>query len=657
MKYMKGVLLATIVSLLSLFSSCNYLNVDDYFVDTFNYDSIFVSKLNIERYLWNIPNSFPDEGNIWGSCPTPGVIATDETFVQWRQDQFPGMQYVIGNVTPDNLKTFGSTWSGMYKIIRRVNTLIANIDKCKDLSTKDRGEILGYAYFMRAYAYSKILVDFGPVILLGDDILETNEKPEFYNKPRNTYDESMDYICTEFEKAAKLMPSVKQVTVTQFGRPGREAAYALVARLRLIQASDAYNGGTAAKRYFGTWKRTTDGVQYVSQTPDNKKWAMAAFAAERVIKSELFQLHTVKNDQFTPKLPANVPSGDFPEGAGNIDPYKSYKEMFSGEAIAYKNPEIIWGRYSGSINEYTTHSFPSTNMGGWGGMAVPQKIVDAYYMADGGEYKNAGIDEREKTKAGKSFSGYQQQPNISKMYDNREMRFYANIGYSGRLWSCNSTTESTKKNIVVTYFLDGNSGKAKAGNNIDDYTITGYVTTKYIHDDDAKSGAGATSTSKTFPIIRYAEILLSYVEALNNIEGTQTITDEDGITHTYTRDDAQMVKYFNQIHYRVGLPGIPTGLSKDEMFELIKRERMIEFFHENRRYYDVRRWGIYEDVEAEPIMGMNTEAKENEGYYERVMVNHTFARSRKYDRKMVLLPLSRTELRKVPALDQNPGWE
>ena len=35
---------------------------------------------------------------------------------------------------------------------------------------------------------------------------------------------------------------------------------------------------------------------------------------------------------------------------------------------------------------------------------------------------------------------------------------------------------------------------------------------------------------------------------------------------------------------------------------------MIEFLHENRRYFDVRRWGIYEDTENELMMGMDTEA-------------------------------------------------
>lgn len=61
--------------------------------------------------------------------------------------------------------------------------------------------------------------------------------------------------------------------------------------------------------------------------------------------------------------------------------------------------------------------------------------------------------------------------------------------------------------------------------------------------------------------------------------------------------------------------------------EQIIDERMIEFLFENRRYYDVRRWGIYEEVETEPITGMDIESAEPE-YYNRVIVNHSRVRNR-----------------------------
>ena len=659
LRYLKHLIIVAFIALYCSMSSCNYLNVDDYFMDTLGYDSIFQNKLNLQQYLWGTAAFFYDEGAIWGSTYTPGVVGSDEAFTMWDHDEYPGTQFVLGNINPDNLMSM-NVWPQMYKIIRKTNLIFQRIDECKDLTTLEEREILGYAHFMRAYAYYHILMNFGPVVLIGDETLETNEKPEYYNRERATYDESVDYICDELELAAKYIPLT--VSMGQFGRPTRGAAYGLIARLRLQQASPLFNGGAAAKTHFASWKRTVDGVDYVSQQYDEKKWAVAAAAAKRVIDMGVYELYTVKRDSTTMPLPKNVPSGDFPNGAGNIDPFKSYSDMFTGEALSQKNTEFVWGRISSNVRNYTRHAFPIDNLGGWNGMAIPQKIVDAYYMVDGCDINNSS-EEYPYSEIGfssekQSFSGYQLNNGVYNMYMNREMRFYASIGFSECFWPCLSTSESGRRNQTITYFKGGNSGKDRTNSDIRNYPITGYVIKKFIHKDDAWAGNDAETLEKPFPIIRYAEILLSYVEALNNLTGGHTITDAEGNSQTFTRDVNEMAKYFNMIRYRAGLPGLTSAelSSPDQMFDLIVRERMIEFLHENRRFYDVRRWGIYEEVDKEPIVGMDTESRKD-GYYERTVVNHPIARNRKVERKMIWLPISRQEIRKVPKMDQNPGWD
>ena len=659
LRYLKHLIIVAFIALYCSMSSCNYLNVEDYFMDTLGYDSIFQNKLNLQQYLWGTAAFFYDEGAIWGSTYTPGVVGSDEAFTMWDHDEYPGTQFVLGNINPDNLMSM-NVWPQMYKIIRKTNLIFQRIDECKDLTTLEEREILGYAHFMRAYAYYHILMNFGPVVLIGDETLETNEKPEYYNRERATYDESVDYICDELELAAKYIPLT--VSMGQFGRPTRGAAYGLIARLRLQQASPLFNGGAAAKTHFASWKRTVDGVDYVSQQYDEKKWAVAAAAAKRVIDMGVYELYTVKRDSTTMPLPKNVPSGDFPNGAGNIDPFKSYSDMFTGEALSQKNTEFVWGRISSNVRNYTRHAFPIDNLGGWNGMAIPQKIVDAYYMVDGRDI-NDSSEEYPYSEIGfssekQSFSGYQLNNGVYNMYMNREMRFYASIGFSECFWPCLSTSESGRRNQTITYFKGGNSGKDRTNSDIRNYPITGYVIKKFIHKDDAWAGNDAETLEKPFPIIRYAEILLSYVEALNNLTGGHTITDAEGNSQTFTRDVNEMAKYFNMIRYRAGLPGLTSAelSSPDQMFDLIVRERMIEFLHENRRFYDVRRWGIYEEVDKEPIVGMDTESRKD-GYYERTVVNHPIARNRKVERKMIWLPISRQEIRKVPKMDQNPGWD
>lgn len=650
MKYIKQTLIAGVVALYGSLSSCNFLNVDEYFMDTFSYDSVFATKRNIERYLWNIPTWFVDEADIWtGDTKVPGVIASDECTAIWND--WSGMKFVLGQITPDNREALFDIWLQNYKIIRKTNFIFHNIDQVPDITAKEKREMIAYAHFMRGYAYLQMLENYGPLLIQGDDILPTNEDMDYYDRPRSTYDESVEYVFNELELAAQGMPGPKSVSMTQFGRPNRDVALALIARVRLMHASNAFNGGDAAKRYFGSWKRSTDNVLYVSQSPDNKRWAVAAYAASRLMQDGNYKLHTVERDEDTPTLPATVPSAAFPDGAGDIDPYKSYKEMFSGESVPFRNPEIIWGKWSGEVYTMLEHVFPDL-YGGANGLCIPQKIVDAYSMTDGTNYMDAGVNEQETMTGNKTFSGYQLRSGTNNMYDNREMRFYACVGFSGRYWAMESTTEQGKRNKVINYEYDGNNGKS---NDNGRYPLSGYTMVKYVHDDDARDGAGAMVTSKAFTIIRYAETLLSYAEALNEIEGSHTIVDEEGNSHTFTRDYTEIERSINQIRYRAGQPGIPKGLNRDQIFELIVRERMIEFLFENRRYYDVRRWGIYEKVDLEPIMGMDADMP-GKNFYNRIRLNHLNIKNRITSTKMVFLPIWNNELRKMTLLDQNPGW-
>ena len=648
--------------------SCDFLNVSDYFEETMKYDSIFSNKDNIERYLWATAAMFPDEGNFHNSF---GSFVSDEIF-SVHPGYYPGMNFTLGEVTPTNTLTM-TRWSSMYIIIRKTNTIIANLDKAYDMTSLDRREILGYAYFMRAYAYYILLMQYGPLVILNDDVLETNEEIEYYDRARRTYDETVDYICAEFEKAATYMPSI--VPVSFFGRPTSGSALGLVARLRLIQASPLWNGGSAAIRTFGTWKRTTDDVHYVSQTPDEKKWAIAAMACKRIIDLGMYQLHTVAKlpDTYTVMpLPANVSDLDFPYGAGNIDPFRSYSDIFTGEALMTRNPEYLWARNSSSLVDFTRHSFPYLNINGWGTISLPQKVVDAYRMLDGRTIEDSSIEYRYTTTgtmggSNKIFSGYRLNSQVSNMYVNREMRFYASIGFCEAFWYCNSTANNNKKNQTFTYYSDGNAGKSSAGNYINNYNISGYTLKKYVHDDDSwgdntegTNHQNSQRIAKAYPIIRYAEILLSYVEALNNLTTSYSVTDDNGNSYTFTRNTEEMKSYYNMIRFRAGLPGLTDAelASTKTMQDLIERERMVEFLVENIRQFDVRRWGKYEISESAPIMGMDIEADRASGaFYNVVPIGHSRVRDRIVDKKLILFPIELDEIRKSPSLDQNPGWQ
>ena len=302
-------------------------------------------------------------------------------------------------------------------------------------------------------------------------------------------------------------------------------------------------------------------------------------------------------------------------------------------------------------------------MGGNSSISIPQRIVDAYRMADGRDINNASAeypyedrpyDQTCVTAADKQLSkNYTLPGGTYKAYDNREPRFYASIGFSGTLWQMQSTTSEEMRNKIVEYYNGANAGKNQAGvTNI--YNLTGYTCYKYVHPRDARTGSNARTVQKTFPLIRYAEILLSYAEALNNLTKTHEVNGQ-----SYSRDLTAMAGAFNQVRYRAGLPGADAGELVDatNFNELIRRERMVEFLHENRRYYDICRWGIFEELEREPLTGLNVEAGKWEGFYAPTVISYRTIRERTFKSKYMFMPLHRNELRKVPSLDQNPGWE
>lgn len=673
-----------IVPMVIMASSCkDYLNIDNYFDDEFNIDSAFVNARYMEAYMWGAAAMFPDESNTVRYGYTPGPMATDEGFNGLTgggsNNVYYGMDFVTGNITPD---FYGSgagprgnlnQWGRNYKIIRKINNVLANLDVPQDLTSSDRLRIEGYSRFIRAYAYYNLLVDFGPPIILGDEIVGTNETLEYYDRPRATYDEAMDYVVEEFEKAAALMP--EEVGLLDFGRPTKGAAYALIARLRLIHASPLFNGGPVASSYFGSWTRSTDDAHYVSQQYDESRWAVAAAAAKRVMDMGRYKLYTVPADDRTKPLPEGVISdpnyyGTYPNGASGIDAFKSYSDIFTGEAVAAINAEFIWGRNTGYLAEYISKGSMPPSLGGWGRFSVTQKVVDAYLMDDGRTKEEARGDTYFETEADlpagstfddlftaqpKSFSGYPMNAGVFKMYDNREMRFYASIGFNEAIWQTLSSTTFNMHTAKYYYQdLDGRGGVSATSPN---YPITGYVIKKYNHPYDAFNGTGARHIPKSYAIIRYAEILLSYAEALNNLTQSHTV-ELGGQSYTVNRDVDEISGAFNQVRYRAGLPGLSSSQLSNaaSVQHEIERERMVEFLWENRRFYDVRRWGIYEETEREPIRGMNPDGPDRETYYRRTIPGTSSFLTRIVDKKLVWLPIPRAEMRRLPSLDQNPGY-
>src|SRR5690606_25777386 len=141
-----------------VFSCKDYLNVDRYFDDEFNIDSVYTSSRYLEAYMWGAATMFPDEAATSRANHTPGVLATDVEFMTLRVTNhwYPALDLSAGYINPDFYGVSSpnlNQWGNYYKIIRQCNNILNHLDDPHDQTIGMRNHIEGNTRFIRAYAY------------------------------------------------------------------------------------------------------------------------------------------------------------------------------------------------------------------------------------------------------------------------------------------------------------------------------------------------------------------------------------------------------------------------------------------------------------------------------------------------------------------------
>lgn len=640
-----------------MFGSCeNYLDIEKYVYDQTTLDSIFLSRTRTEQYINGAAALLPDEsvqtGSEWGFNSTlPSGLGSDEAIIPFV---LMGNAILYDEVRETDTKY--NPWPNCYKGIRKANIVLQNIGRNQELSDMEMRDFRGRAYFLRAYFYFYLVRLYGPVVIVPDEPIDTDAEGNAASFERSTYDECVAKICADLDQAASLLPD-DRIESQQY-LPTRGAALALKGRMQLYAASPLFNGNN----YYADWK-DSQGRNFISQETDNSKWGMAAATFKRVIDLNRYELNTVakiENDYGTGTLPlpSTVSDASFPDGAGDIDPYKSYKTLFDGTYQPYIVKEYIYYCPNTMQGNGDYRLIMPARLGGNASLSVTLDLVDEYRMADGRPFSEATDAEKSGNAVGQSMT-FSQDYKLSEQRafrdDNREPRFYATLGFNACVWPTLSHRDAASgtHDYVCDYY---NGGSASDLNNRDYHNRTGYTCRKYVYQDDCIFWNG-TMKAKTYPIIRYAEVLLGYVEAMNEMEGSYT---DEAAGVTVTRDVDQMVRYFNMIRYRAGQPGITAAdaADRDHMRELIKHERQIEFAFEGQRYWDLRRWKDAYDAYNRPVRGLDvsaSSAQRTQFYTERVWSTEK-TMNRTFSNKMYLWPLDRTVLQKNGKLVQNPGW-
>lgn len=481
------------------------------------------------------------------------------------------------------------TWELYYRGIRKCNMILERIDnvpKATDDSQEkyetDKKNYKAEAHFLRAYFYWEMFLRYGPVPIVKEVLDPDGDLLRNYTTRPTLKEFVVDFVLEELKQCESgLMDKETSAGAGNQGRINQPMARALYSRIMLYMASERFSQASGIT------------------------WSQAATAAKGFIDTygALYGLYTTDTDVVT-----------------------RYTNAILKNAHDGKNNEVIFWRNDLRIDFGFIYNDTPVGEGGNGGLCPSQNLVDMYDMANGtspfSRYDDTGapIYSIANMPTFNAASGY----NDNDPYTGRDPRLKATVLYNGVKWG-NGTIN------VLPGQRDNPVGNANA-------TPTGYYVRKYIPEnilDDNHTGINY----RNWIIIRYAEILLNYAEALNESgEGTreevlnilQPIRDRAGITAKLTaRTDLQ---------------------TKEERRNFIRKERTVELAFEDHRAWDVRRWNVAEEALARPIYGMSIMQSNGSLVYTRKV-----SQKRVFTEKMYLYPIPEGEVWKT-SIDNNPGW-
>lgn len=311
-----------------------------------------------------------------------------------------------------------------------------------------------------------------------------------------------------------------------------------------------------------------------------KKYEVARDAAKKVISSGVYRLHRSTN--------ANV---------------NSYAELFSYAGLL--NKERIWFRKGGCSTAWTT--LAPYGIGGETYLSPISRVVDNYETLQGNTIQELGPD---------SLGAYRRNPNFK---NNRDPRLVASVLYPGQSF--------IDANYILKPFDPSTLNLDKIG--VQKSTATGYWVRKYLDPRDRQGRSGTLD----FMFIRYAEVLLNYVEAL---------------VETGDWQNPDIVTHLNDIRSRARMPDVNTAKynTQEKLLAFIRRERQAELAFEGQRYFDIRRWGTVNTLMNGDVYGATDPAT---GVAIKVQ-------DRAYTARDFYWPIPEKEMLSNPSMVQNDGY-
>lgn len=554
-------------------------NYDNAQSDIYNYYSGASGRL-ADLYSWCLPNV----GDVAWNNPSMG----SNDLCAKATEEYSGLSDLVDpevtlvsnsqtNSVPDYFQQQqNNIQASVYGRIRNVNDCIEGIT-AGTLSDAQKKELLGQAYFLRAWCYYNLFKWYGGVPL----VKKTADPVAENVTPRSSSKETMEFILEDLNTAVSMLGTTK-MSSANYGRVTGGTALALKGRVLLLWASPLFNRANVTKRW-------TD--------------------AYETMKADLENINACGYGLYTANVSGAV-GGAFAE--------QFLQSTFNQEAVfmtLYNQVANDDGLDVQKNNSWERGIRPS-NTGG-GGKTASAYLINLFPMKDGRRPANLadanvnGVDTYKKLE--KSNKTY----NPEFPFVDRDPRFYHTFGFPGFRWAYSgdaSLKDARNPSDGANYTLwnyvwyvdkddEGNidSGNSYGADNLFSSKCGVYVRKK---SDDLDINSKplyqymATYTKGAAPFFSAAPLIeIRYAEVLLNLAEVACMADH--------MDEA--VQILQQIRARVGYTaennyGLQADLASDKQacMSAILYERQIEFAYEGKRFDDMRRWMLFDGGETLP---------------------------------------------------------
>lgn len=482
-----------------------------------------------------------------------------------------------------------------YTVIRYAWLFLENAGRIPDADPVALARKKAEAKVCMAIAYAHMLRYVGGVPIL-DHAVRTDEEMTY---PRNTFAETVDWIVKLCDEAAPDLPWT--VDATEDGRMTRAAALGLKLRILCFAASPTFNSDKL-------WR--SDANEYTCYTNYSAdRWQRAKDAADEFMREQL------SNGYYA--LVQAIPDAT----TGLISP-RAYRLAYrKGYFDRGTTETLISIRKSNSGSYHDSHIKIQADYGS----GATLDWVNKFPWADGTPFPEDFPWTDKSAWPEQPF--FKADPNgtlkvgSSTFTETRDPRLYENICVPGDIWR------------------DGTVGRTYDNHANHQDGCPGFLQMKYVLQQN---------TDRTNPphwcMMRFAEVLLNAAEAYNEADGGPS-------DKAYT--------WVNAVRARVGLPGLPEGMSQEEFRNALILERELEFGFEEFRWFDMVRWGLTEAFTT-PLHGLTSFGdKQREATIFTFEVKDAYPPRKWYtdwDTKWYFAPIPAVEINKGYGMTQNPGW-